>query len=85
MTHACREPKIGRQLDAEVRREGKDAEVRIESLDELVDFFIAAGKKGSTSPRGWANEPGHAVGDHDGSDQADAAAGESRGSSAGGL
>ena len=25
---------------------GKDAEVRIESLDELVDFFIAAGKKG---------------------------------------
>jgi DNA gyrase subunit B len=25
---------------------GKDAEVRIENLDELVDFFIAAGKKG---------------------------------------
>ncbi len=25
---------------------GKDADVRIESLDELVDFFIAAGKKG---------------------------------------
>ena len=25
---------------------GKDAEVRIESLDELVEFFIAAGKKG---------------------------------------
>ena len=25
---------------------GKDAEVRIETLDELVEFFIAAGKKG---------------------------------------
>jgi DNA gyrase subunit B len=25
---------------------GKDAEVRIESLDELVEFFVAAGKKG---------------------------------------
>ena len=25
---------------------GKDAEVRIEGLDELVEFFIAAGKKG---------------------------------------
>ena len=27
-------------------RSGKDADVRIESLDELVEFFIAAGKKG---------------------------------------
>ncbi len=27
-------------------RKGKDADVRIESLDELVEFFIAAGKKG---------------------------------------
>ena len=25
---------------------GKDSEVRIESLDDLVEFFIAAGKKG---------------------------------------
>jgi len=29
-----------------IAAKGKDAEVRIENLDELVDFFIAAGKKG---------------------------------------
>ncbi len=28
------------------RRRTKDADVRIESIDELVEFFIAAGKKG---------------------------------------
>jgi DNA gyrase subunit B len=28
------------------RPSGKDAEVRVETLDELVEFFIAAGKKG---------------------------------------
>ena len=49
---------------------GKDAEVRIESLDELVEFFIAAGKKGFDDqplqgPR--RDEPGHALGNHDGS------------------
>jgi DNA gyrase subunit B len=34
------------KLAAEPKGKGKDAEIRIESLDPLVEFFIAAGKKG---------------------------------------
>ena len=34
------------QLDAEDGARAKDADVTIESLDALVEFFIAAGKKG---------------------------------------
>jgi DNA gyrase subunit B len=30
----------------EVRRKAKDPDVRLETLDQLVDFFVAAGKKG---------------------------------------
>ena len=40
--------RVDRRSGAEAgrRRPARDAEVRVESLDELVEFFTAAGKKG---------------------------------------
>ena len=42
------EAEAGEDVDAapDARRKVKEADVRLETLDQLVDFFVAAGKKG---------------------------------------
>ena len=45
-TRLAAEPKPARAAGPKPAQAAKDADVRIESIDELVEFFTAAGKKG---------------------------------------
>ena len=68
------------KLASESREGEKDQDVRIDSIDELVEFFITAGKRGVAVNRykglGEMN-PGPALGNHDEARVEDPAAGSS--------